>query len=691
MGALPTILATRAGRQVALGAELGRGAEGAVFEVVGSADLVGKVYLAPVGQHHAAKISSMVDGRAPAIEEFTAWPVDELLLSGHLRGFLMRRVPISFRPIHTLYGPKSRAVDFPGATWAFLGHVAMNLCRAFAAVHAAGHVIGDVNHDNVRVDAKGIVRLIDCDSFQIGSHGRRFRCCVGVSTYTPPELQGVQLDGVDRLPEHDAFGLAVMIFQLLLMGRHPFSGRFAGAGDMPIERAISEYRFPYSPTSAASGMQPPPNAIGLNALPLQVAALFRRAFERGRPQDRPLPAEWLSGLEAFRVALTRCDTNPLHYFLSNNQRCPWCEIETRVGVSLFGVAFFSSPSTGRFALAEYEDRLYPLRAVLTITAMPRPQSRIVVQPPEYAASALEWRAMRSAAEESVRRWTTAVSARRQFGVILQWPGRIAVGVVVIPLFWLPMFAGLVAHPGIVCGVLLFSALTFVLGVRMEQAVPGSPPTPPSPPPLVRAAMEELARADQLYTQLASTWLALNTGSASSTVGKAQSLCDEYKSLPQIRERRLAELSRTARDRQLHQFLASNRIERASIAGIGPSRLATLRSYGIETAADIDTRVIQRIDGFGDSLTSRLRWWRDSLEKNFRFDPGRSLSPSDLSALDADIAKARSRLAGEIQAAVLLAEEERKAAELRLPVVNTALTSAAASLVTARGMAAGMGP
>ena len=42
---------------------------------------------------------------------------------------------------------------------------------------------------------------------------------------------------------HDAFGLAVLIFQILFMGRHPYSGHFLGSGEMPIERAIREHRF----------------------------------------------------------------------------------------------------------------------------------------------------------------------------------------------------------------------------------------------------------------------------------------------------------------------------------------------------------------------------------------------------------------------------------------------------------------
>jgi DNA-binding helix-hairpin-helix protein with protein kinase domain len=50
-----------------------------------------------------------------------------------------------------------------------------------------------------------------------------------------------------------------MIFLLLFMGRHPFSGRFLGKGDMPIAKAISELRFAYSAMRADVQMDRPPN------------------------------------------------------------------------------------------------------------------------------------------------------------------------------------------------------------------------------------------------------------------------------------------------------------------------------------------------------------------------------------------------------------------------------------------------
>ena len=86
-------------------------------------------------------------------------------------------------------------------------------------------VVGDVNSNNVVVHRDATTHLIDCDSFQIpGAGGALHRCTVGVAEYQPPEFQGKDLSRLDRLPQHDLFGLAVMIFQLLFVGKHPFAG-----------------------------------------------------------------------------------------------------------------------------------------------------------------------------------------------------------------------------------------------------------------------------------------------------------------------------------------------------------------------------------------------------------------------------------------------------------------------------------
>src|SRR5262249_8573270 len=160
-----------------------------------------------------------------------------------------------------------------------------------------GCVIGDVNESGFLISSKATSVLIDSDSFQVTSAQRRFLCQVGKPEYTPPELCGARLDQLTRAPNHDNFGLAVLVFQLLFMGRHPFAGRFSGTGDMPIERSIAEYRFAYSSQSTTTKMQPPPGAPLLTDFPTYIGHAFETAFGKSGLSGRPAAATWITLLQ----------------------------------------------------------------------------------------------------------------------------------------------------------------------------------------------------------------------------------------------------------------------------------------------------------------------------------------------------------------------------------------------------------
>ncbi len=87
------------------------------------------------------------------------------------------------------------------------------LLHLFATVHEHGHVVGDVNQNSFMVGRDSKVVLIDSDSFQINANGTLHLCEVGVSHFTPPELQTLSsFVGFERTENHDNFGLALLIF-----------------------------------------------------------------------------------------------------------------------------------------------------------------------------------------------------------------------------------------------------------------------------------------------------------------------------------------------------------------------------------------------------------------------------------------------------------------------------------------------
>ena len=324
------------GRELGLGRCVGQGGEGAVYAVTGAGSQVAKVYARRPDALTARKLAAMVQLGTEELSRAAAWPCDLLLdpRTGDTAGFLMPRIE-GHREIHRLYGPTDRKTAFPDASWAFLVRAARNVAAAFDAVHCHGHVIGDVNQANIVVSRKATVRLIDCDSFQITHLGRSYPCRVGVPLFTPPELHGRRLEEVERTPHHDGFGLAVVIFQLLFMGRHPFAGRHPQR-TITAEAAIAEGIFAFGPEAAARGWQPPPFSLRLEDLSPPLARLFRRAFsvEAAAGWPRPAAAEWVAALDTLEASLLTCGEDPRHVHAPADG-CPWCRIEQEGGPSFY--------------------------------------------------------------------------------------------------------------------------------------------------------------------------------------------------------------------------------------------------------------------------------------------------------------------------------------------------------------------
>ena len=226
------------GCPVSLDRKLASGGEGTVFTVASNSTFVAKIY------HHAPtaqtveKLTAMLRLANPRLLALAAWPMELLYrsgtrtLAGCLRRASAQRVSADPAPLQSCSVPLTSY--FPRAGWNFQVRAAANLTAAFDEVHGAGCLVGDVNQSNVVVSSDALVRLIDCDSFQVRANGKAYLCEVGVAQYTPPELQGKSLRGLVRTENHDRFGLAVLIYQLLFVGRHPYAGVWPIALRRPV-------------------------------------------------------------------------------------------------------------------------------------------------------------------------------------------------------------------------------------------------------------------------------------------------------------------------------------------------------------------------------------------------------------------------------------------------------------------------
>ena len=312
---------------------LGAGGEARILSVVSHPTLVAKLYHRP-GPTQALKLSAMLanppeDPMADQSHISIAWPVDRLTTTSnpHFVGYLMPRVGGAL-PVFQYYNPASRRKYAPLFTYQYLLRAARNLAAAVRALHIRGYVIGDLNESNILVTSTALVTLVDTDSFQVPDARSKsvYRCTVGKPEYTPPEIQGLSFAEIDRTPEHDLFGLAILLFQLLMEGTHPFAGEYISSGDPPpYDDRISSGHFPHG--SHRTPYLPARSAPPINLLHPTLKSLMVRCFEDGSrdPRARPDAQTWLTALQEAEKQLQTCTINPQHSYGRHLSSCPWCE------------------------------------------------------------------------------------------------------------------------------------------------------------------------------------------------------------------------------------------------------------------------------------------------------------------------------------------------------------------------------
>jgi DNA-binding helix-hairpin-helix protein with protein kinase domain len=591
-------------RKVHLGSLVGKGAEGAVYELRDNPSLAAKIYFGPLSKDRSEKIRLMIPLRNARIEKLAAWPQTLLFQkSAKPIGFVMPKFS-GHKDIHHLYSPKSRRNTFLRADWRFLIHTATNVARTLPIIHGVGCIIGDINHGSILVAQDATTKIVDCDSFQLTTNGRRFLCELGVETFTPPELQNGSL-GVIRTSNHDNFALAVMVFLLLFMGRHPFAGRYLGKGEMQIPQAIRECRFPYGARRAAAQMEPPPGTPPLQIVGDDVALLFERAFAREMISGgRPNALEWIPALEKLENQTKQCASNASHWHLSSLRSCPWCQIEGQTGVALFPFIVQDQWGTG-FDLDAIWRGLASIAHPGPVPPLPSPSVKL------------------SAAANSLRGW------ERQRKIL-------AVGAACIPLVALLAGAKIPFFWLLVAGIAAFFVVN-KLGDRGGE---------------VEEFRKKRDAATADWNQIQADW---NTraGPASFEAKRAEleSLKVEWTQLPNLRFRKLNELQANRKQHQLNEFLEKQELDRATISGIGPGRKQTLSSYGVETAADITEDELSKVPGFGPALTAKLIAWRESIVARFRFNPRRGVDPRETDKVEQDILMERKRIENKVLAGV----------------------------------------
>ena len=318
--------------------ELARAGEGVVYSVPGRTDIVAKIWH-PVNRtpERAQKLYAMLsappdDPTLKTGHRSICWPTAPLLEKGQVVGFLMPRLANGMAELTEIYHPGARKMAFPSISYRHLVAVARNIASVFEALHFKGYVIGDINFKNLMVAPQDCqVSIIDTDSFQVRDTSARVHyCTVGTPGYIAPELKGKDFSkGISRTTNQDAFGLGVLLFQLLMHGSHPTRGILPDGYGAEEQQKIDAGAFPWGVNRPADQKPLPLLAPLFEALDPKLQYLFMECFRDGyhNPMARPSAEQWRYALDSAFKRLTACRANKQHFYFSHRSSCVWCDLE----------------------------------------------------------------------------------------------------------------------------------------------------------------------------------------------------------------------------------------------------------------------------------------------------------------------------------------------------------------------------
>ncbi|WP_219118786.1 hypothetical protein [Janthinobacterium sp. UMAB-56] len=213
--------------------------------------------------------------------------------------------------------------------------LAANLAAVIDALHQQQHYVVDLKPVNLRFYRDSLyIAMLDCDGFSIQGNAERFPAEQFTADYLAPEFQRKGMPAGTEMAQ-DRFALAVVIFQLLNFGIHPYSGRPGNAQvatDIPGRIRDGCYAY-----GVKRHKQLAPNATSGHALmPPELRAMFDRAFSPVPKSQRPSAAEWAQLLRAYAQRsggkLVVCSVNPEHQHFAG-QACAACARDQVIGAA----------------------------------------------------------------------------------------------------------------------------------------------------------------------------------------------------------------------------------------------------------------------------------------------------------------------------------------------------------------------
>lgn len=318
-------------RKIPLGDTIARNEDSVIYRVPDNTMFIVKLYRDP-NEERKQKITWMVknppyDPNQTCGHTSIAWPRWMLYNDqGEWIGYVLDYIQHN-RTMREVFDPELRARNHFDERYIYRS--ARYLASSLHAIHTAetSYVVGNLNPDDILVTPTSRITIIAMDSIQVmetrNDKTIRHPARTGKTGYMPPEWFHQRSTNAPLQPEHDLFALAVIIFQLLMHGHHPFDGQWQGPGNPPnLDERIRQGMFPYAETTSA-GLTPPSSEL-FQTLPPELRELMRRCFCDGHtdPSRRPSAAEWEETIAQAEQQLVVCRQG--HVYAQHLAVCPTC-------------------------------------------------------------------------------------------------------------------------------------------------------------------------------------------------------------------------------------------------------------------------------------------------------------------------------------------------------------------------------
>ncbi len=296
------------GESVVLKNVLGDGGEGTVY--LSDRGMAVKIYKKEkLTKEKCQKIKLMLSKDIRC--EGVCWPTN-IIYNNH-REFVGYEMPLAKgKPLQTAIFTKPLFLrGYPDWKKSNMVGLCLDILNKIIYLHDRNIILGDINPHNILIDEQGKTVFVDTDSYQVGG----FPCPVGTIPFKAQELFIEDREFKEKYGRSRSFGeylrtfnneyfaIAVLLFEIMLPGKHPYS--LLGGSDM--EENILRMDFAYPLGDQSNGKTPGgPWRFAWSHLPYKVKKSFYETFRKEGEytgKNRLTPREWRNLFKKYKELL----------------------------------------------------------------------------------------------------------------------------------------------------------------------------------------------------------------------------------------------------------------------------------------------------------------------------------------------------------------------------------------------------